>query len=59
MLMYRTRFGYEVRVIGENPEAARYAGISFLNTSVVIMAVSAAVWPAWPAPVKWPASTTT
>ena len=35
-----TRFGYELRVIGENPEAARYAGIDFLRTTVILMILS-------------------
>ncbi len=39
-LIFRTRFGYEVRVIGENREAARYAGIDFFRTSLLFMAVS-------------------
>ena len=38
-----TRFGYELRVMGENPEAARYAGINFLGVSLVMMAVSGGV----------------
>ena len=40
LLIYRTKFGYELRVIGENREAARYAGISFLKVTVVMMAIS-------------------
>jgi len=40
VVVYRTRFGYEVRVIGENPEAGRYAGIDFFKTSLMIMAIS-------------------
>jgi len=39
-LINRTKFGYEVRVIGENPEAGRYAGINFLKTTVIIMIIS-------------------
>jgi simple sugar transport system permease protein len=39
-LIYKTRLGYEVRVIGENPEAGRYAGIDFFKTSLIIMAIS-------------------
>ncbi len=39
-VIFRTRFGYEVRVIGENPEAARYAGIDFFRTSLLLMAIS-------------------
>ncbi|MBF0201583.1 MAG: ABC transporter permease [Desulfamplus sp.] len=40
IIIHRTRFGYDVRVIGENPDAARYAGINFFRTSLAIMAVS-------------------
>ncbi|MBN1837561.1 MAG: ABC transporter permease [Spirochaetales bacterium] len=40
LLVYSTRFGYELRVVGENPEAARYAGIDFLRTTVLLMVVS-------------------
>ncbi len=40
VLVYRTRFGYEVRVIGENPDAGKYAGINFFKTSLVIMVIS-------------------
>jgi len=36
----RTKFGYEIRVIGDNPHAARYAGINFTRTVVLIMIVS-------------------
>jgi simple sugar transport system permease protein len=40
LVLKKSKFGYEVRVIGENPEAARYAGIGFMKTSVIMMAVS-------------------
>lgn len=43
LVMYKTRFGYEVRVIGENPEAGKYAGIDFFRTTVIIMAISGGV----------------
>lgn len=39
-LIYRSRFGYEIRVIGENTHAARYSGINFFRTLVVLMAIS-------------------
>ncbi|MBN2509272.1 MAG: ABC transporter permease [Spirochaetales bacterium] len=42
-LLFRTRFGYEVRVIGENHEAAKYAGIGFTRTTLLMMAVSGGV----------------
>jgi simple sugar transport system permease protein len=40
LAIYSTKFGYELRVIGENPEAARYAGIDILRTTVVLMVLS-------------------
>ena len=40
VVVYKTRFGYEARVVGENPDAGKYAGINFLKTSVIIMAIS-------------------
>jgi simple sugar transport system permease protein len=40
MLVYKTRFGYEVRVIGENPDAAKYSGIDFFKITLIIMAIS-------------------
>ncbi len=39
-LVYKCRFGYEIRVIGENPHAAQYAGINFFKTSLILMAIS-------------------
>lgn len=43
IVIYKTRFGYEVRVIGENPDAAKYAGIDFFRTTVMIMVISGGV----------------
>jgi simple sugar transport system permease protein len=43
IVIYRTRFGYEVRVIGDNPDAARYAGISFFKTLVITMIISGGI----------------
>jgi len=40
VVIYKTRFGYEARVVGENPDAGKYAGINFLRTSLVLMAIS-------------------
>ncbi len=42
-LVYRSRFGYEVRVIGENSEAGKYAGIDFFRTTILMMAISGGV----------------
>jgi len=41
--IYKTQFGYEVRVIGENPEAAKYSGIDFFRTTLIIMLISGGV----------------
>ena len=38
----RTAFGYEVRVIGQNPKAARYAGIPVKRNLFAVMAVAGA-----------------
>ena len=43
ILVQRTKFGYEVRVIGDNPDAARYGGISFFKTLVITMVISGGV----------------
>ena len=40
VVIYKTRFGYEARVVGENPDAGKYAGIDFLRTSLILMAIS-------------------
>ncbi len=39
-VLYNSKFGYEVRVTGENREAARYAGINFMKVSILMMAFS-------------------
>jgi simple sugar transport system permease protein len=38
--MARTKWGYELRVVGENAEAARYAGINVRRTMLTAMLVS-------------------
>ena len=40
VLVMRTRLGYEIRVTGENPEAARYAGMDYFRTVVLVMLIS-------------------
>ncbi len=40
VLLYKTRAGYEIRVSGENPEAARYAGINFFKSAMLVMLIS-------------------
>ncbi len=36
----RTRWGYETRVIGENPRSARYAGIDLVKNMLLVMLLS-------------------
>jgi simple sugar transport system permease protein len=40
LVLDRTRWGYEIRLIGENQTAARYAGISITRNIVLVMLLS-------------------
>jgi simple sugar transport system permease protein len=42
-ILYRSRWGYEIRLIGDNPQAARYAGINIKRNTILVMAVSGAL----------------
>ena len=39
----RTRWGYEIRLIGDNPRAARYAGIDIAKKIVIVFMISGAL----------------
>jgi simple sugar transport system permease protein len=43
VIMRRTQWGFEIRVIGENQRAARYAGMSIMRNILLVMFVSGAV----------------
>lgn len=43
LLMRYTRWGYEVRIAGANPEAARYAGMPATRRFVTVMLLSGAI----------------
>ncbi|MEW5954444.1 MAG: ABC transporter permease [Bacillota bacterium] len=43
IVIYRSRWGYEIRVIGESPAAARYAGINIPRNIMLVMFVSGAI----------------
>ena len=43
LFLERSRFGYEIRLIGDNPRAARYAGIDIGRRLVVVFAISGAL----------------
>jgi ABC-type uncharacterized transport system permease subunit len=40
LVLGRTKWGYEIRVIGENPRAATYAGISLMRNIILVMILS-------------------
>jgi len=39
----RSRWGYEIKLIGDNPEAARYAGLNIARNVVLVMMMSGAL----------------
>lgn len=42
ILVWKTRFGYELRAVGQNAEAAHYAGINVPRTIIIALALSGA-----------------
>jgi general nucleoside transport system permease protein len=42
-IVYRSRWGYEIRLIGDNPQAAKYAGVSIVRNTILVMALSGAL----------------
>jgi ABC-type uncharacterized transport system permease subunit len=42
-LLARSRRGYEIRLIGDSPPAARYAGINVARNTVIVFAISGAL----------------
>jgi general nucleoside transport system permease protein len=43
LILYRSQWGYEIRLIGDNPKAAEYSGISIARNIVLVMMVSGAL----------------
>ena len=43
LLLERARFGYEIRLIGDSPRAARYAGVDVARNIVVVFVISGAL----------------
>ena len=43
VMVFRSRWGYEIRLIGDNPRAARYAGINITRNTVLAMMISGAL----------------
>ncbi len=42
-ILYRSQWGYEIRLIGDNPKAAEYAGIPIKRNIILVMMVSGAL----------------
>lgn len=42
-IIYRSRWGYEIRLIGDNQRAAEYAGINIARNTILVMILSGAL----------------
>ncbi|MCD6400923.1 MAG: ABC transporter permease, partial [Anaerolineales bacterium] len=42
-ILYRSKWGYEIRLIGDNPNAARYAGINIKKNIILVLTLSGAL----------------
>ena len=42
-LLWKTKLGFEIRTVGANPDAAKYAGINVKRTIITTMAISGAL----------------
>lgn len=42
-VLYRSRWGYEINLIGDNPRAARYAGLNISRNIILVMMFSGAL----------------
>jgi simple sugar transport system permease protein len=42
-ILFRSLWGYEIRLIGDNPRAAKYAGIKITRNTVLVMMLSGAL----------------
>ncbi len=40
-LLTRMKLGFEIRMMGESPEAARYAGVNFFKTTLILVLIAA------------------
>lgn len=43
LIIFRSRWGYEIRLIGDNPQAARYAGVNIARNTALVMILSGAL----------------
>lgn len=43
LILYKSQWGYEIRLIGDNPRAAQYAGVSISKNVILVMMLSGAL----------------
>jgi len=43
LILYRSQWGYEIRLVGDNERAAQYSGISIVRNTVLVMMLSGAL----------------
>ena len=43
LIVYRSKWGYKITLIGDNPRAARYAGINITRNTIIVFMVSGAL----------------
>lgn len=43
LILYKSQWGYEIRLLGDNPKAAEYAGISIGKNIILVMSLSGAL----------------
>ena len=43
VLIWKTKLGYEIRAVGQNPEAAHYAGINVSRIIIITLAISGGI----------------
>jgi len=43
LVIYRSRWGYEIRLIGDNAQAAQYAGINITRNTILVLMASGAL----------------
>ena len=42
-VIYKSKWGYEIKLTGDNPNAAKYAGINIMRNTILVMALSGAI----------------
>lgn len=43
LVIYKSKWGYEIKLTGDNPKAANYAGVNIFRNTILVMALSGAI----------------